>query len=82
MSPRKKLQFLLKRIFFEGRKIKKGQNFFLLRKLSKFTCLAILAHTCTKIIVFTPQHLRTVGVLFSPMVSGFASGRVVEVDTW
>ena len=27
--------------------------------------------------VFTPQPLRTVGVLFSPMVSGWAGGRPV-----
>ena len=27
-------------------------------------------------IVFTPQPLRAVGVLFSPMVSGWAGGRV------
>ena len=27
--------------------------------------------------VFTPQPLRAVGVLFSPMVSGWAGGRVV-----
>ena len=28
-------------------------------------------------LVFTPQPLRAVGVLFSPMVSGWAVGRVV-----
>ena len=27
-------------------------------------------------LVFTPQPLRAVGVLFSPMVSGWAGGRV------
>ena len=29
------------------------------------------------VIVFTPQPLRAVGVLFSPMVSGWAGGRAV-----
>ena len=28
--------------------------------------------------VFTPQPLRAVGVLFSPMVSGWAGGRPVR----
>ena len=49
-------------------------------------------------VVFTPQPLRAVGVLFSPMVSGWVGGwavggkslsglylrncKVLEVDTW
>ena len=32
--------------------------------------------TVTMALVFTPQPLRAVGVLFSPMVFGWAGGRV------
>ena len=44
--------------------------------------IACSSDTCTSgdkcfFFVFTPQPLRAVGVLFSPMVSGWASGRAV-----
>ena len=34
----------------------------------------VISQTCKLSSVFTPQPLRAVGVLFSPMVSGFAGG--------
>ena len=43
-------------------------------------CLQLLWNTCTDVAcVFTPQPLRAVGVLFSPMVSGWAGRRWEEV---
>ena len=38
------------------------------------TSLSIMTSE-SKILIFTPQPLRAVGVLFSPMVSGWAGGR-------
>ena len=37
--------------------------------------IIIPVHNVTENIIFTPQPLRAVGVLFSPMVSGWAGGR-------
>ena len=44
--------------------------------LSEYTILWLYFHYPKFVfIVFTPQPLRAVGVLFSPMVSGWAGGR-------
>ena len=48
-----------------------------------FTALICMTSESVELIilkmVFTPQPLRAVGVLFSPMVSGWAGGRREEV---